>query len=284
MVGAPIKPTGPTPQPPQKPRPEVLKRESGAQRRNGRPPGFVCALISVWIVWHISAIFLAAMATPGPSSQLVLNVAEHPKSPMRWYLDAFYLNQGHSFFAPDVGPGSFLRYELFDKNNQKLADGLLPDKEKFWSRLFYHRHMMLADQVGAASPDPAARVAETKRSLETYGRQILRMNRSAQAVRVQLIAHYPLPLDFISRYGRQGGYQQLAREYEQGGSPHRPNSDGYAVIGEAVQRRSDLPPEPDPPLEPEQQTFAPSAPSNPNLNWQSDRPNMANRRQGVPRR
>jgi hypothetical protein len=241
-------------------------------------------IVSIIVVWHISAIFLAAMATPGPTSQLVLLVAEHPKSPMRWYLDALYLNQGHSFFAPNVGPGSFLRYELFDKNNQKLADGLLPDREKFLSRLFYHRHMMLADQIAATSPDQSARIAETKRTLETYGRQILRMNRSAQTVRVQLIAHYPLPLDYITRYGRQGGYQQLAREYEQSGSPQRPNSEGFEVVGEAIQRRSDLPPEPDPPPESQKQTFTPSGPSNPNLNWQSDRPNMANRRQGGPRR
>lgn len=282
MVGAPVKPTGPPTPPPQKPRPATPTREGGS-RRGGLPGPIVRVVLSLIIVWHFTGVFLAALSIPA-SSPLVMNVAQTGswKWPMQWYLDALYMNQGHSFFAPDVGPGHILRYELFDRDNKLITQGTLPDKKEHWPRLLYHRHMMLADQ----SDVPANDQMDAKRMyLEAYARHLLRPNRRAQTVRVQLYAHYPLP-SFYAAEGRAVGYQHLMQEMNQGGQSHKIDEQGYELVGEGVQRRSDLPPEPDPPPEPEpqKQTFAPAQAPNPNLNWRGDRPYVAGRRSGgVPR-
>src|SRR5438477_1027542 len=98
MVGAPLKTsTSPTPPPAQKPRPNPPPREAGSSpRRSGRPAMLIRVAASVLILWHFTAYFLAALSVPF-SSELVINVAQKP--PMQWYLDALYMNQGHSFFA-----------------------------------------------------------------------------------------------------------------------------------------------------------------------------------------
>jgi hypothetical protein len=144
--------------------------------------------------------------------------------------------------------------------------------------------MMLADQI-EISPDDKERSAFGRQQLEGYARQLLRKNRSAQAARVQLFAHWPLPSEYVMQ-GRPQGYQRLAQEMSQSGQKHAINDQGFELMAEVIQRRSDMPPEPDPPPEPEptKQSFAPPQQTNPNLNWRSDRPNMAERRLGGPRR
>jgi len=193
-------------------------------------------------------------------------MAENPtRSPIRWYLDALYLNQGHSFFAPDVGPGHIIRYELFDQGNRAIASGTLPDKKEHRPRLWYHRHMMLADQVEMAGDDQQLK----RQILEAFARQLLRMNKDAQSARVQLVAHYPLPTEFL-RNGRAQGYQMYQQDFARGGMNKRIDSQGYEVVGEAMQRRSDLGPE----------STDQSMNVSPNLNWQSERPNVAGRWSG----
>jgi hypothetical protein len=206
---------------------------------------------------------------------------------MQCYLDLLYLNQGHSFFAPEVGPGHVLRYELFDRSNNLLNQGTLPDKKEHWPRLLYHRHMMLADQSDVGdNPDPAGGKLKQE-YLKAYGRHLLHSNRSAQTVRVQLYAHWPLPSSFLeNRVATAAGYQRFAAEISRGGPPRRLDQLGYELVGEAVQRRSDLPPEPDPepegPAEPPKQSFMQRSAPPADLNWQRDRPNIAGRRTGGP--
>lgn len=281
MVGAPVKPTPPpSPAPAPRPKPASPPRDG---KRNGRPGALICGLISLWLVWHFSAIFLAAMCIPGPSSPLAAMIAENPKSPMFMYLNALYLNQGHSFFAPYVGPGHVIHYEYFDAANQRVGEGTLPDIKEHWPRLLYHRYMMLGDQLDMMVGDKATSDARRKAYLEAFGRQLLRNNHSAQVVRVQLFAHYPLSADY-ALMGRAKGYQRLSQDMAREGDPHQLNEQGYELEAEAIQRRTDLPPEPDPPAETQKQSFAPAAqPSRP-LNWQSERANVANRWQGGPRR
>src|SRR5262245_20957241 len=107
-----------------RPNPQPQREGSPApvRRTNGRPPMAVRLAISAFIVWHFTGVFLAALSI-APSSQLVMDLAQRP--PMQWYLDALYLNQGHSFFAPEVGPGSLIRYELFDAGGKLIQQGEL---------------------------------------------------------------------------------------------------------------------------------------------------------------
>jgi hypothetical protein len=204
---------------PQKPRPTPTPREGGAQR-SARLGTFVRVLISIVILWHFLGVFLAALSIGG-SSDLVMAIAQ--QRPMQWYLDVLYMNQGHSFFAPDVGPAHLIRYELHDQNGQVLDKGEFPKEE--WPRLRYHRHFMLADQADMPSPDEQFNKEWQRKYLEAYGRQLLRANPNAQSVRVQRIAHWPLPLD-------------LAQQNRTLTDP-----EGYELISEVTQRRSDLGPE-----------------------------------------
>jgi hypothetical protein len=190
----------------------------------------------VWIVWHFTGVFLAALQVPG-TSDLVNKIAQSPKSPMRLYLNAFYLNQAHSFFAPEVGPGHEIRYELFDSANRTIKNGTLPDKNdsKQWPRLFYHRHMMLADQ----SEGPMQR-----QFLEVFARHLLRTHKDAQVVRVRRYAQWPLPRSFATG-DRKQGYREYAQELARNGQNHTIGDDGFEFIQpEVVLRRSDLPPDP----------------------------------------
>jgi hypothetical protein len=188
-----------------------------------------------------------------------MNIAQ--KGPMKCYLSALYLNQGHSFFAPDVGPGHIMRYELFDQSNRPLRNGSIPDREKHASRLFYHRHLMLADQ--AELPTPEFR----QRNLQAYARHLLRVNRDAHSARVTLLAHWPLPTDYLKE-GRPNGYARLMRDISQSsGRNAQIDADGFETIDQAIQRRSDL--------GPEDNLDTQSSTRDPRLNWQNNHPNVA---------
>lgn len=221
---------------PQKVRPTAEPRA----KRDGKLGPALRILISLVIIWHFTAVFLAALCIPD-SSPLVYDVAQRP--PMQWYLDALYLNQGHSFFAPDVGPGHVIHYELFDQSGRSLGSADLPSLKEHWPRLRYHRHLMLADQA------PTGDQAWQRTYLEAYARQVLRDNPQAQAVRLRLYAHWPLfqPLELDARnpdIGRERAYQEFARQMGQRGVTI--DARGYELLMEVTQRRSDLGPEPQP--------------------------------------
>jgi hypothetical protein len=268
MVGAPVKPTiPPTPVPPQKPRPATPAREGGG-KRNGRPSMVLRVIISVIIVWHFAGVFLAALQVPA-TSRLVFLLSQRP--PMQWYLDALNLNHAHSFFAPDVGPGHVIHYELYDQANHMLSDGTLPNKKEHWPRLLYHRYMMLADQAEVPSDDKQEHDKFQRMFLEAYARQLLRLNHDAASVRVQRFAHWPIPLAY-ARMDRKKGYALLMQDFSRQGEGHQINEQGYELIGEAIQRRSDLGPEAAPP---EQNTN-----TSQDLNWQSEPISVARRWSG----
>ena len=226
MAAAAVKPLGPTMQPsPQKPRPTPVPREPGASRRPGRLGPVPRILISLLIVWHFTAIFLAAMSLP-PSSDLVLDIAQ--RWPMQWYLDALYMNQGHSFFAPDVGPGHFIEYKLFDQSGREIEKGEFPSRKDHWPRLRYHRHFMLADQSDMPSDNKEFRDSWQRKYLEAFGRHLLRVHEDAQAVQLRRIAHWPLPRRFVVEDGMK---LTDPKTYE-------------VLIDNVTQRRSDLGPDP----------------------------------------
>jgi hypothetical protein len=267
MAAAVVKPPGPTMQPTQKPAAPVKpQREPGAApKRNGRLATWLRVIISIWIVWHFAGVFLAAMCIPA-TSDLVNNIAQQP--PMQWYLDGLYLNQGHSFFAPDVGPSHVIHYELFDQSNRPMGEGDLPSLKDEWPRLRYHRHFMLADQAPAGDDNFSKYWGRVH--LEAYARQVLRDHPDAQAIRLRHYAHWPLTreLELKARkpeYGRERAYYDFVQEMRRDGVTV--DERGYQLLGEVTQRRSDLGPE---------ETIQSNA-------WQSGPVNTAGRWQGGPR-
>jgi len=64
----------------------------------------------------------------------------------RHYLNLIYMNHGYEFFAPDPSGTHLVGYRV-SKSDGTTIEGKFPDLEDQWPRLFYHRHMMLAEQT-----------------------------------------------------------------------------------------------------------------------------------------
>ncbi len=64
----------------------------------------------------------------------------------RHYQNLAYLNHGYEFFAPDPAGTHLIRYRV-SRPDGKVIEGHFPDLKSQWPRLFYHRHMMLAEQT-----------------------------------------------------------------------------------------------------------------------------------------
>jgi hypothetical protein len=174
--------------------------------------------VSLLLIWHLAAVFLAPMSIP-PTSQLVMDLAQRP--PVQWYLDALYLNHGYYFFAPDPGDGHLIYFDIYDQQGNAIKQGKFPDWDVQWPRLWYHRHFMLADQAGAGLPDEPGQ----RRYLEGYARQLLRQF-DGESARVRWVAHQPL-----DPFRASDPVKLDAPE-------------SYKVRLEVVQRRSDLGPDP----------------------------------------
>ncbi len=100
---------------------------------------------SILIVFHLCAIVIApASIPPTPSSITELFYFFRP------YLQVAYLNHGYHYFAPDPGSSSLLEYTVLDSSNRQW--GRLPDRQKHWPRLLYHRYFMLTEFFGSINP------------------------------------------------------------------------------------------------------------------------------------
>jgi hypothetical protein len=231
-----------------KPRPSPPpQREPGtASAKRGRLPLVARITISVVLVWHLTAVFLAPLSVP-PSSALVAAISQQP--PMQWYSDALYLNHGYGFFAPDPPPAHQIRYELLDGSGEVVERGEFPNYKEQRPRLLYHRYFMLADQAEQPAPNEQERDYWQRGYLESYARRLLWTHEDAQSARVQRLRHWPLPL-------------ALAQEGRRLDDP-----EGTHVLMEVIQRRSDL---------------GPAATDQGGL-WQSGRPNVASPWIGVRR-
>jgi hypothetical protein len=145
----------------------------------------------------------------------------------------------------------------------------LPSLKEQWPRLRYHRHLMLADQAPMGDDQQLRSWQQT--FLEAYARQILRDNPQAAAVRLRHYAHWPLPMEFETKartdnYGWQRAYQDFARVMQN--FDVRIDENGYELMMEVTQRRSDLGPE---------------SQSDQSSTWQSGQVETAGRWRGGPR-
>jgi len=113
------------------------------------PPVFK-AILSVLLVLHLTAVFIAPFAFAcrvGPASS---PLADGLMSGFRPYIDALFLNHGYFFFAPDPGPTHLVRYRLeFDDGRESII-GTFPNLAEHRPRLLYHRHFMLAEAINNA--------------------------------------------------------------------------------------------------------------------------------------
>ncbi len=158
-------------------------------------PAWARGLVSLLLVWHLAAIFLAPFSQP-PTSRLVAFLAQNPV--VRAYTDPLYLNHGYSFFAPEPGPGHVIEYTLFDSTGNQLETSRFPSKREQWPRLNYHRFMMLADQLDAF-PSEELREPRAKYMLTNYALQILREHPTADRAIARRLVHFmPTRADFLN--------------------------------------------------------------------------------------
>jgi hypothetical protein len=91
---------------------------------------------------HLAAIFIAPWSSPPPAPLLAERAAD-------WfgpYLTVAYLNHGYRFFAPDPGPSHVVRYVVTQEDGTQ-RQGRIPDPQRHWPRLLYHRHFMLTESL-----------------------------------------------------------------------------------------------------------------------------------------
>ena len=115
-----------------------------ADGQPGRPwdaiPRWPRRLITIWLLYHVLAITAPPLVVP-PTSRLLRNVSQV----FRPYLQAFYLNHGFHFFAPEPGDSTLVAFTV-ERENGTTIDGIMPHR-RIWPRLLYHRHLMLTESL-----------------------------------------------------------------------------------------------------------------------------------------
>ena len=109
-------------------------------------------LVNVWLLIHLTAI-ITAPATVGPSSQTSRTVWEAVAP----YLEGLYLNHGFHYFAPQPGSSNLVAWTVTRQDGTTIS-GRFPNFD-IEPRLFYHRHFMLSEYLGNASPEEQAIIA-----------------------------------------------------------------------------------------------------------------------------
>jgi len=200
-------------------------------------PRFVRVLASLAIVFHLTAVFTAPwylqlymkavpMVEPGglpldqygrplPPDQVTPATFPHqlPVFPwifaknLRHYANLLFINHGYDFFSPDPGVSHLIRYEVYNNAGEKLASGQLPHRREQWPRLFYHRHMMLVEQLF----EPLGDDSQARSSLYRIADRLMEYY-DGDAARLYLLRHHLLTPQQVregQRIDAENTYEQL---------------------------------------------------------------------------
>ena len=109
-------------------------------------------VLSVLIIGHLLAVITPPLffQTRGPAgvSPSVTTLSSLTGGYSRW----LHLNRGYAFFAPDPGPTHLIGAAIGEGDRRREI--LIPDLDRSWSRLNYHRHLMLAEYLHATYQPP----------------------------------------------------------------------------------------------------------------------------------
>ncbi|MDX1963830.1 MAG: hypothetical protein SFX18_11790 [Pirellulales bacterium] len=172
-------------------------------------------VVSVLLVWHLSAQVLATWTGAEPVSTLGRLLSD----PFRPYITAASLDQGYRFFAPDPGPSHILRFQVLDKNQQPLPlpEWFATDETRLTGqlpppglrvtvfggrpRLLYHRYFMLTEQVLRLFPQPGLPPATSSAQLQhfrivmnSFAQELLRQH-GGETARLTYLRHHLLQPD-----------------------------------------------------------------------------------------
>lgn len=159
-------------------------------------PVWTRRLITIWLLYHVLGIIAAPLVVP-PTSALLRNIARV----FRPYLQAFYLNHGFHYFAPEPGTSTLVEFQVERENG--TIEGVMPHR-RIWPRLLYHRHFMLTESL-AYIPDELLDAWH-----ESYARCLARKY-DGRTVHLSELVHYlpppqmvldGVPLDHPDRFER----------------------------------------------------------------------------------
>lgn len=139
-------------------------------------------VISLLLIGHLLAVFFppftfATRTGPQLASPFAMPVLRFLKP----YVDLMYLDHGYFFFAPNPGPSHLLRARIEYVDSRPPLEITLPDRDKQWPRLLYHRHFMLSEQFRDTfvPPQPPRELSEDPAQLADWraGRAIYELRR-----------------------------------------------------------------------------------------------------------
>jgi hypothetical protein len=104
-------------------------------------------LISIWLVFHVSAIIIAPLSVD-PSSDLV----QGAWGLFQPYLQLLFLNHGYHFFAPEPTESTLVIYQAQRSDGTTIKEERFPNRT-IVPRLLYHRHFMLTEHLREAPDD-----------------------------------------------------------------------------------------------------------------------------------
>ncbi|MEZ6062590.1 MAG: hypothetical protein R3C19_19785 [Planctomycetaceae bacterium] len=153
------------------------------------------AVVSVWLIYHISAVVIAAASIP-PSSTSV-------QSTWRFfapYLQGLNLNHGFHYFAPNPGASSMIAWSA-ERSDGTTDDGRFPSVD-IQPRLLYHRYFMLSENLSSVSEEMRTEL------IRSYGRCLCR-RKSASEVTLSRIVHLIPTVEYV----QDGGGLEASESY-----------------------------------------------------------------------
>lgn len=108
-------------------------------------------LLSLLLVMHLAAVVIPPFTFATRSGYESSPLANVGMSIVQPYANALFLNHGYFFFAPSPGPSHLVEYDV-EFTDGKKKTFRFPDRQTQRPRLFYHRHLMLAEWLHANYP------------------------------------------------------------------------------------------------------------------------------------
>jgi hypothetical protein len=168
--------------------------------------------ISMVLILHLVVVIATPLGMVMPASRLARKILQYAAP----YVQAGNISHGYAFFAPDPGPGHIIEYELVFEDG-RTQRGKIPDLQRHWPRLRYHRHFMLTEQLAALHEDPPPRPEDPRfenewkqmrvrweaqnqdfeRRANSYGKHLLKTTGASQVEMHVIRHHLPSPEEVL---------------------------------------------------------------------------------------
>ena len=177
-------------------RPTPTDAAPAAPRRWSRPARIAASLL---VACYLLAVIVPPLAGPPPASDLANAVLRA----LRPLVGALHLGHGYRFFAPNPGPGHSIRWTVAMPDGS-IRSGSIPDRDRDWPRLLYHRRFMIAEKIATLVP-PADAPADLRQQARTdwlplvkgIAGNLLRQTGGAR-IRLEMVEHYlPSPEEVV---------------------------------------------------------------------------------------